>query len=134
MRSDSARGAMPACRKEVMDTSPHSLRSQEATAHGLTGQETVTAIWPMLIGVLRRWKFITVIALWCLLAAFGLLQTLPTLYKASVDVLIFDPQQQIQEEVQKQVSPFKDIVDLVAINTELEVIKSKSLALRVATE
>jgi succinoglycan biosynthesis transport protein ExoP len=85
-------------------------------------------------GILRRWKLITVVTLFALTATYGVLKGLPSLYKSTVEILVFDPQRQMDDNVQKRVSPFVDAVDNVAMNTEIEVIKSKSIALRVATE
>ena len=86
------------------------------------------------LAVLRRWKLIIAILLLALLATYGLLRVVPSLYQSTVEILIFDPQRQMDDAVQKRVSPFIDIVDNVAMTTEIEVIKSKSVALRVATE
>jgi uncharacterized protein involved in exopolysaccharide biosynthesis len=56
------------------------------------------------------------------------------LYKSTVEILVFDPQRQIDAAVQKPISPFVDVVGFDAMNTEIKVIKSKSVALRVARE
>lgn len=84
--------------------------------------------------MLRHRKLIVLVPLLSLVAAFGALQLISPVYKSTVDVLVFDPQQQLDQEVQKQLSPFVDQVDAVAMNTEIEVIKSKSLALSVARQ
>jgi succinoglycan biosynthesis transport protein ExoP len=84
--------------------------------------------------VLRRWKLITAITLCTLIATYGVLKLVPPLYKSTVEILVFDPQRQIDAAVQKPISPFVDAVGYDAISTEINVIKSKSVALRVARE
>jgi succinoglycan biosynthesis transport protein ExoP len=85
-------------------------------------------------GVLRRWKLISAITLSAFIATCGVLQLKPSLYKSTVEILVFDPQRQIDAAVQKPISPFVDAVGYDAMSTEIEVIKSKSVALRVARE
>jgi polysaccharide biosynthesis transport protein len=86
------------------------------------------------LAVLRRWKLITAITLSALIATYGVLKLVPSVYKSTVQILVFDPQGQIDATVQKPISPFIDAVGSDAMNTEIAVIKSKSVALRVATE
>jgi capsular exopolysaccharide synthesis family protein len=88
----------------------------------------------ILAGVLRRWKLITVITLSAFIATYGVIKLKRPLYKSTVEILVFDPQRQIDVAVQKPISPFVDAVGYDAINTEIQVIKSKSVALRVARE
>jgi polysaccharide biosynthesis transport protein len=88
----------------------------------------------ILAAVLRRWKLITAITLFALIATYGVLKLVPSLYKSTVEILVFDPQQQIDAAVQKPVSPFVDAVNNDAMNTEISIIQSKSVALRVARE
>ena len=88
----------------------------------------------ILAAVLRRWKLITAITLSALIATYGVLRLVPSFYKSTVEILVFDPQRQIDAAVQKPISPFVDAVGYEAINTEINVIKSKSVALRVARE
>lgn len=86
-----------------------------------------------LLGVpLRQWKFVIVIPLLSLLAAQGILKALPSVYQASVDILIFDPQQRdlIGNGQQQSARDF----DTVAINTEMEVMKSQAMLLRVVKD
>jgi exopolysaccharide transport family protein len=80
--------------------------------------------------VLRRWKLITIIPMVAVIAMYTLLRTVPSLYISTTEILAFDPQRQI--EVEKRSSPFIDAFDNVAMNTQIEVIKSKSVALRAA--
>jgi succinoglycan biosynthesis transport protein ExoP len=88
----------------------------------------------MAIAVLRHWKLIIAIPLFTVIATYGVLKTVPSLYKSTAEILIYDPQRQIDAAVQKPISPFIDAVDNVAMTTEIEVIKSKSVALRVASD
>jgi len=83
---------------------------------------------------LRRWKLITTITLCGLIATYGVLKLMPSLYKSTVEILVYDPQQQIDAAIQKPVSPFVDALGDEAMNTEISILKSKSVALRVATE
>jgi succinoglycan biosynthesis transport protein ExoP len=91
-------------------------------------------LFAVLAAVLRRWKLITAITLCTLIATHGVLKLVPSLYKSTVEILVFDPQRQIDAAVQKPISPFVDAVGYDAISTEINVIKSKSVALRVARE
>ena len=88
----------------------------------------------VLWGVLRRWKLITAIALSVLIMTYGALKFLPSQYKSTVEILVYDPQRQMDPTVQKTISLFEDALDFGAINTEINVLKSKSVALRVASE
>jgi exopolysaccharide transport family protein len=81
--------------------------------------------------VLRRWKPVVALPVLILILTYGVLKVVPSSYQSTVEILIFDPQRQIDQAVQKPISPFVDAVDTVAMNTEIEVIKSKALALRV---
>ncbi len=91
-------------------------------------------LFAILAAVLRRWKLITAITLCALIATYGALNLVPSLYKSTVEILVFDPQRQIDAAVQKPISPFVDAVGFDAMNTEINLIKSKSVALRVARE
>ena len=91
-------------------------------------------LFALLAAVLGRWKLITAITLSAVIAAYGVLKFVPSIYTSTVELLIFDPEQQIDAAVQKPVSPFVDAVGYDAMNTEIEIIKSKSIALRVASE
>jgi polysaccharide biosynthesis transport protein len=88
----------------------------------------------MVVAVLRRWELVTIIPELVLAHTYGVMKAVPV-YTSTVEILIFDPQRQIDEAIQKQISPLADAVDnTIAINNEIEVIKSRSLALRVAKE
>jgi len=83
---------------------------------------------------LRRWKLIAFCACAGVAITYGLLKAVPPIYKSTADILIFDPQRQIDSAVQKPISPFVDAVGYDAMSTEVSVLKSKSVALRVAKE
>ena len=92
-------------------------------------------LFALLTGVLRRWKLIAAITLASLLATYGVTRLLPSRYSSTVGILVFDPQGQIDPAVlQKPVSPFVDALSSDAMYTEINIIKSKSVALRVAKE
>ena len=83
---------------------------------------------------LRRWKLIATVTLCSLMATYGLLQFMPALYQSTVEILVYDPQQQIDTAIQKPISPFVDALNDAAMATEIDILKSKSVALRVAGE
>jgi polysaccharide biosynthesis transport protein len=85
--------------------------------------------------VLRRWKLVTAITLSMSIATYGVVKLIvPSRYKSTVEILVYDPQQQIDATVQKPISPFVDALSFDAISTEINILKSKSVALRVASE
>jgi polysaccharide biosynthesis transport protein len=89
----------------------------------------------ILRGVLRRWKLVAAITLCASIATYGVVKLIvPSRYKSTVEILVYDPQQQIDATVQKPVSPFVDALGNDAISTEINILKSKSVALRVAGE
>jgi polysaccharide biosynthesis transport protein len=88
----------------------------------------------LLLGVLRRWKLIIAITLSVSIASYGVVHLVPSLYRSTVEILVFDPQQQVDAAIQKAISPFVDAVGDDAMNTEIQIIQSKSVALRVARE
>jgi hypothetical protein len=52
--------------------------------------------------------------------------------QSPVEILVFDPQRQIDAAAQKPISPFVDALGSEAMNTEVKIIKSKSVTLRVS--
>ena len=88
----------------------------------------------ILAAVLRRWKLVIAIALLVLVATNCVLRLVPKMYKSTVEILVYDPQQQIDTAVQKPISPFVDAVSNELMNTEIKILRSKSVALRVASE
>jgi exopolysaccharide transport family protein len=91
-------------------------------------------LFAILTAVLRRWKLIAAITLSALIATYGMLKLVPSVYKSTVEILIYDPQRHIDVAVQKPISPFVDALGIEAMSTEINIIKSKSVALRVAKE
>jgi polysaccharide biosynthesis transport protein len=91
-------------------------------------------LFAILAAALRRWKLIITISLLTLIATYGVLKFVPLRYKSAVEILVYDPQQQINAAVQKPISPFVEAVGSDAMNTEIDILKSKSVALRVASE
>jgi len=89
----------------------------------------------VLRAVLRRWKLVAAVTLTVLIATYAVVKLIvPAQYKSTVEILLYDPQQQIDATVQKPISPFVDAVGNDAINTEINILRSKSVALRVASE
>src|SRR5215471_15885847 len=81
----------------------------------------------------RRWKLIVASSLTSLIVIAAALEIIPSEYRAGVQILIFDPQWQMGVPAgQQEVSGGQ--FDTVAINTEIEVIKSAALAMRVVRE
>ena len=89
----------------------------------------------ILRAMLRRWKLVAAITLSVSIATYGVVKLIvPSRYKSTVEILVFDPQQQIDATVQKPISPFVDALSGDAIGTEISILKSKSVALRVVSE
>jgi capsular exopolysaccharide synthesis family protein len=88
----------------------------------------------IVLAVLRRWKLIAAITLVALVATYGALKVVPSRYKSTVEILVYDPQQEINTAVQKPISPFVDAIGNDAMRTEINILMSKSVALRVASE
>jgi len=91
-------------------------------------------LFSILVAVLRRWRLICATTMLALIATYCVLKVVPPLYKSTVEILVYDPQQEINEAVQKPIFPFVDAVSNDAMNTEIDVLRSKSVALRVASE
>jgi succinoglycan biosynthesis transport protein ExoP len=88
----------------------------------------------ILAAVLRRWRLIAAITLSVSITTYGVLKLKPALYTSTVEILVYDPQRQIDTAVQKPISPFVDATSYEAMNTEINIIKSKSVALSVVRE
>ena len=95
-------------------------------------EKTTLDIEAMIAGIGWRWKLILGVLVFCISAAVIGLRIIPPQYEATVQLLIFDPQWQIATRGDQR-TPVSDF-DTVAINTELEVIKSAALSRRVARE
>jgi polysaccharide biosynthesis transport protein len=93
--------------------------------------ETATADLHSIIGVLlRHWKLICVVPLVALIGTYIVLLCVPPQYKSTTEILIVNPK--VQNEA--PVRPASGIPDAATMSTEIELIQSKSLALRVAKE
>jgi capsular exopolysaccharide synthesis family protein len=79
----------------------------------------------------RRWKLLAAVPLLFFVGAYAVLHTMPPIYKSTVQLLLFDPGWQRQGPLRQGAA--LDF-DAVAINTEIEIIKSLSLSRRVASE
>ena len=89
----------------------------------------------ILRAMLRRWKLVAAITLSVSIATYGVVKLIvPSRYKSTVEILVYDPQQQIDATFQKPISPFVDALSGDAIGTEISILKSKSVALRVVSE
>jgi capsular exopolysaccharide synthesis family protein len=88
----------------------------------------------ILLAVLRRWKLIAVTTVSALVATYGVMRLVPPVYKSTAEILVYDPQRQIDSAIQKPISPFVDALSYDAMSTEINVLKSKSVLLRVASE
>ncbi len=92
-----------------------------------------TDIGKLVSGLARRWKLIVAVPLVLLLVVHLVLQAVPSVYQASIQVLVFDPQQAAAIALGQQTPNAQDF-DTVAINTEVEILKSTSLSMQVAKE
>jgi polysaccharide biosynthesis transport protein len=96
-------------------------------------EDTTFDIRAMIDGLAHRWLMIVTIALCFFLVTFAGLMTTSPAYEASVQVLIFDPQWQTEAPSDERRASGENF-DTVAINTEIEVLRSAALSLRVARE
>jgi capsular exopolysaccharide synthesis family protein len=110
--------------------------AQMEEIEGMGGpQGPSTDLLAILRAVLRRWKLVAAVTLCTAFATYGVVKLIvPSRYKSTVEILVYDPQQQIDTTIQKPISPFVDALGSDAINTEINILKSKSVALRVASE
>ena len=88
----------------------------------------------VLSGVLRRWKLIAAITLSALITTYGALKLVPHSINQQSRYSFTIRNDKWTPTVQKTISLFEDALDNGAINTEINVLKSKSVALRVASE
>jgi polysaccharide biosynthesis transport protein len=80
--------------------------------------------------LLRHWKLICVVPLVAMIGTYLVLSSVPLQYKSTTEILIVNPKVQSEAPVG---SPGV-IPDAATMSTEIELIQSKSLALRVARE
>jgi polysaccharide biosynthesis transport protein len=84
-------------------------------------------------GLLQRWKLIIASPLVLLMLTAGVLRMVPPRFQSSVELLMFDPQQaSVATPGQQPIS--ERLFDTEALATEIAVIQSESLALRVAKD
>ncbi len=84
-------------------------------------------------GVLRRWKLIIAVPILLLIVTVAGVKLVPPRYQSSVQLLMFDPQQTGLDALGQQPASGRDF-DTEALTTEIAVIQSASLALRVAKD
>jgi capsular exopolysaccharide synthesis family protein len=80
--------------------------------------------------LLRHWKLICVVPLLAMVATYFVLKCVPPQYKSTTEILIVNPK--LQTETGQTPSVFD--IDAAAMSTEIALLQSKSLALRVARE
>ena len=112
-----------------------SLPSTNVVTLSAEDQSTTASIdlRAMVVALLRRWKLIVAVPLLALISVHLLLKVMPSVYKADVEILMFDPHLP-QAGVAGQRAATAQDFDAVAINTEIEVLGSTSLLRRVAKE
>jgi polysaccharide biosynthesis transport protein len=97
----------------------------------LANAETVPADLRHLIGVLlRRWKLVCVFPFMAVIGTYIVFTCVPPQYKSTTEILIVNPKVQSETPVRAA----SGIPDTPTMSTEVELIQSKSLALRVAKE
>ena len=97
----------------------------------LENAEPAPADLRSILGVLlRHWKLICIVPLVALIGTYLVLLCVPPQYKSTTEILIVNPK--IQSETPMR--PASGIPDAATMSTEIELIQSKSLALRVAKE
>jgi len=82
--------------------------------------------------LLRRWKLIVVVPLIAVLAAYGALKLIPPLYKSTAEILVVDPKRPTNAADDRRLSTLD--VDTAAMESEVAVLSSKAVALRVAKQ
>jgi succinoglycan biosynthesis transport protein ExoP len=97
----------------------------------LENAEVASADLRSVLGVLlRHWKLIVIVPLLAIIPTYFVLKLVPLEYKSTAEILIVNPK--LQSETGKTPSVFD--IDAAAMSTEIALIQSKSLALRVAKE
>lgn len=84
-------------------------------------------------GVLRRWKLIVAVPVLAVVAVHFVLRAVPPTYQATVQLLVFDPHQAVPGVTGERPVSAQDF-DTVAINTEVDVLKSAVLSRRVVED
>jgi polysaccharide biosynthesis transport protein len=97
----------------------------------LENAEAAPADLRSIIGVLlRHWKLICVVPLVAIIGTYIVLTCVPPRYKSTTEILIVNPK--VQSETSMR--PAAGIPDAATMSTEIALVQSKSLALRVARE
>ena len=100
------------------------------TPASIENAEAPTADLRSVLGVLlRHWKLIGVVLLVAMIGTYIVLSFVPPQYRSTAEILIVNPK--VQSET---VRPTTGVPDAAAMSTEIALIQSKSLALRVAKE
>jgi succinoglycan biosynthesis transport protein ExoP len=84
-------------------------------------------------GVLRRWKLIIAFPLVLLPLAYVTLKVIPSRYQSTVQLLMFDPQAPNAAVPGEHEASGRDF-DSIAVNTEIEIMTSATMLLKVAKE
>ena len=93
--------------------------------------ETTPADLRSILGVLlRHWKLICIVSLVALIGTYVVMTFVPPQYKSTTEILIVNPKIQSETPVRQSMG----IPDAATMSTEIALIQSKSLALRVAKE
>src|SRR5258708_19949380 len=87
-------------------------------------------LWSIIGVLLRHWKLIVAVPILATVATSGALRLVHPLYKSTVEILVVDPKQQLNGAINRPLTPFD--VDNAAMTSEIPVISSKPLALRIA--
>src|SRR5258708_13853386 len=87
-------------------------------------------LWFIIGVLLRHWKLIVAVPILATVATSGALRLVHPLYKSTVEILVVDPKQQLNGAINRPLTPFD--VDNAAMSSEIGVIESKSLALRLS--
>jgi polysaccharide biosynthesis transport protein len=98
----------------------------------LENPETAPTDLRSVIGVLlRRWKLICVVLSLAMIGTYVVVTCVPPKYRSTTEILIVNPKVQSETPVRPGAS---GIPDAATMSTEIELVQSKSLALRVAKE
>jgi polysaccharide biosynthesis transport protein len=118
--------------KLTLANRPPAVTHSPRPSDGPQGGTALDLAW--LLGLpARRWKVLLIVPLFTLLAVYGALRIIPPVYQSGVQILVFDPQQQDINVIAQQGGQPRGY-DGVAANTEIEVIRSQSMMLRVVKD
>lgn len=107
------------------------MAAQDLQPLVLENAEAAPADLRSIIGVLlRHWKLICVFPFVAMIGTYIVFSCIPPQYKSTSEILIVNPKVQSETPVR----PTLGIPDAATMSTEIELIQSKSLALRVSSE